>query len=178
MEADLVAKWTNSGDLPTLAKLRREGVWGRPSALPGLGSDANWMSFLTGVRPGRHGRYYYRQLEKGSYSADLLTEKSWGREPFWVYIGRSGKRCIGIDMPYGAVTGEFNGIQITDWMVHDRIYPKVRSWPEYVAHRLVKSSGRHEAHVHDLHGRSRADYNRISPSHLTKPEIQWRHRVF
>ena len=158
MEADLVAKWTNSGDLPTLAKLRREGVWGRPSALPGLGSDANWMSFLTGVRMGRHGRYFYRQLEKGSYSADRPTEKSWGREPFWVYIGRSGKRCIAIDMPYGAVTGEFNGIQVTDWLVHDRIYPQVRCWPEDVADRLVKTSVRHESHVHDLHGRSRALY--------------------
>ena len=158
MDADLVARWTSSGDLPTLAKLRREGAWGQPSGLPGLGSDATWTSFLTGVRPGRHGRYFYRQLENRSYSAERLKEKSWGREPFWVYLGRSGKRCVSIDMPYGAVTGGFDGIQVTDWLVHDRIYSQVRSWPEDVADRLVKSGGRHEAHVHDLHGRSRAHY--------------------
>jgi predicted AlkP superfamily phosphohydrolase/phosphomutase len=47
MEADLVGKWTDSGELPTLAKLRREGVSGRASSLPGLGSDVIWTSFLT-----------------------------------------------------------------------------------------------------------------------------------
>ena len=104
MEAELVTKWANSGDLPTLAKMRREGVWGRPSALPGLGNDANWTSFLTGIRAGRHGRYFYRQLQNGSYSAERTDEKSWGREPFWAYLARSGKRCISIDMPYGVVT--------------------------------------------------------------------------
>ena len=158
MEADLVAEWANSGDLPTLAKLRREGAWGQPAGLPGFGSDATWTSFLTGVRPGRHGRYFYRQLEKGSYSADRLDEKSWGLLPFWVYLGRSGKRCISIDMPYGAMTGEFDGIQVTDWLVHDRIYPHVQTWPEDLAGHLVKTGGGHEAHVHDLHGRTRAHY--------------------
>jgi len=157
MEADLVDRWVASGDLPTLERLRRGGVWCRPSSLPGLGSDANWMSFLTGVRPGRHGRYFYRQLDNGTYSAARPEEKSWGRDPFWVQIGRSGKRCIAIDMPYGAVTGEFDGIQITDWLVHDRIYREARSWPEYVVDRLAKSGARYEAHVHDLHGRSRTD---------------------
>jgi predicted AlkP superfamily phosphohydrolase/phosphomutase len=158
MEADLVTKWADCGDLPTLARLRREGVWGRPRGLPGFGSDANWMSFLTAVCPGRHGRYFYRQFEQGSYVARRPKEKSWNREPFWAHLGRSGKRCIAIDMPYGAVTEELNGIQVADWLVHDRIYPRVRSWPEDVADRLVKHHGRHEAHVHDLHGRSRGHY--------------------
>jgi predicted AlkP superfamily phosphohydrolase/phosphomutase len=158
MEADLVTKWTASGDLPTLARLRRDGLWGQTSNLPGLGSDATWMSFLTGVRPGRHGRYFYRQLEKGSYSTDRLDEKSWGRMPFWVHLGRSGQRCISIDMPYGAMAGDFDGIQVTDWLVHDRIYPQVRTWPEDLAGDLVESSGHQEVHVHDLHGRSRLHY--------------------
>jgi predicted AlkP superfamily phosphohydrolase/phosphomutase len=158
MEADLVTEWINSGDLPTLAKLRRDGAWGQPACLPGMGSDATWMSFLTGVRPGRHGRYFYRQPESGSYSAYPLDEKSWGRVPFWIHLGRSGRRCVSIDMPYGAIVGEFDGIQVTDWLIHDRIYPQVRTWPEDLADRLVEMGGRHEAHVHDLHGRTRAHY--------------------
>jgi predicted AlkP superfamily phosphohydrolase/phosphomutase len=123
-----------------------------------MGSDATWMSFLTGVRPGRHGRYFYRQPESGSYSAYPLDEKSWGRVPFWIHLGRSGRRCVSIDMPYGAIVGEFDGIQVTDWLIHDRIYPQVRTWPEDLADRLVEMGGRHEAHVHDLHGRTRAHY--------------------
>lgn len=158
MDADLVTKWTDSGVLPTLARLRREGVWGRLSGFPGLGSDANWTSFITGVQPGRHGRYFYRQLEAGSYSADRSTEKSWGREPFWVQLSRWGKRSIAIDMPYSAIAKEFDGVQVSDWLVHDRMYPHVQSWPDNVADRLVKVSGRHEAHVHDLHGRTHTHY--------------------
>ncbi len=84
VEADLVDRWVASGDLPTLEGLRRGGIWCRPSSLPGLGSDANWMSFLTGIRLGPHGRYFYRQLDNRTYSAERPEEKSWGRDPFWV----------------------------------------------------------------------------------------------
>ena len=174
MEADLVTKWTESGDLPTLARLRRDGIWGRSTGLPGFGSDANWMSFLTAVRPGRHGRYYCRQLEKGSYVARRLSETTWDREPFWAYLGRSGKRSIAIDVPYGAVPKDLNGIQVTDWLVHDRIYPQVRSWPEDVADRLVNHDGRFQAHVHDLHGRTPDHYKDLVRQLKTRVELKTR----
>src|SRR4029079_13502588 len=66
-DSDLVSHWCEAGELPVLASLRERGASGVLSTPPGLGDDAVWSSFVTGLSPGRHGRYFHRQLQPGRY---------------------------------------------------------------------------------------------------------------
>ena len=59
----LVSGWCDSGDLPTLRRIRDAGLSGRLETPPALGDDAVWPSMYTGESPARHGRYHHRQLQ-------------------------------------------------------------------------------------------------------------------
>jgi predicted AlkP superfamily phosphohydrolase/phosphomutase len=51
----LIKPWVEEGELPTLAKLMNEGVYGiLESTVPPITSPA-WPSFMTGCNPGKHG---------------------------------------------------------------------------------------------------------------------------
>jgi len=80
-DRNLVSRWCDSGDLPVLRSIRDRGISGVLTTPQGLGDDAVWASFYTAVSPGRHGRYYHRQLRPGSYAMDNFRDVR--REPFW-----------------------------------------------------------------------------------------------
>ena len=44
-----IARMADGGQLPVLARMRAEGLWGKLDAFDGLGDDAAWSSFATGV---------------------------------------------------------------------------------------------------------------------------------
>jgi predicted AlkP superfamily phosphohydrolase/phosphomutase len=89
-DRNLVRQWCDSGDLPFLRAIRDRGISGVLTTPPGLGDDAVWASFYTGVGPGRHGRYHHRQLQSGSYRVDNFRDVR--RKPFWDVLSRAGGR--------------------------------------------------------------------------------------
>jgi predicted AlkP superfamily phosphohydrolase/phosphomutase len=134
----LVRQWCDSGDLPVLRALRDRGVAGVLTTPPGLGDDAVWASFYTGVGPGRHGRYHYRQLRPGSYRVDDFSEVQGA--PFWDALSRAGRRVAILDVPKCPLVPELNGLQVTDWLVHGRDFATGSSPPE-VARDLLRRLG-------------------------------------
>ena len=49
---DLVEPWAADGTLPNLARLLREGAWGRLASTVPAATFPSWTSFMTGVNPG------------------------------------------------------------------------------------------------------------------------------
>jgi len=128
-EPDLIRKWCQSGDLPVLASLQKESVWGGTTTPAGFGNGVVWPSLFTGVNPGKHGRYFYRHVRPGDYQASPFVEDTdfkW--PPIWQSASDKNKRVAVIDMVRAPLTRDINGIQLADWITHDRAGP-TRSWP-------------------------------------------------
>jgi len=134
----LVSHWCDTGDLPVLRSIRDRGVSGVLTTPPGLGDDAVWASFYTAVSPGRHGRYYHRQLRPGSYVVDNFRNVQ--HEPFWDLLSRVGKKVAIVDVPKCPLSKHLNGFQVTDWLVHGRDYP-TNSYPAELARNLLQRFG-------------------------------------
>jgi predicted AlkP superfamily phosphohydrolase/phosphomutase len=128
-EPTLIRQWIAEGDLPTLGKLCARGVSGDVETLPGMGDGAVWPTLVTGVNPARHGRYFRRQIQPGTYGSMLFdVERDLKYPAFWDRISASGRRVAVLDLPYAPTTKPANGVCLTDWLIHDR-YGSPRSYP-------------------------------------------------
>lgn len=140
-EPELALEMCAAGDMPVLQSLRESGVWGMNASPPGFGDGATWSSVLTGVDPAKHGRYFYHQLKSGTYQTFFFNEDTdFKHEPMWAGFSRAGKRVAVIDMVHGPLTKGLNGIQIADWLVHDRS-DVPRSWPPELIKTVINRYG-------------------------------------
>jgi predicted AlkP superfamily phosphohydrolase/phosphomutase len=136
----LVSNWCNSGDLPVLQSLREKGVYGRLTSPPGMGDDATWASFYTAVSPARHGRYFWKSIQTGSYATPQFRDENLKHEPFWNVLSRAGRRVAIIDVPKCPLATDLNGIQLADWLVHGRDHDTC-SWPPGIAPTVLTRFG-------------------------------------
>ena len=141
-DRELVERRSAEGRMPTIARIRREGHWGILAPQPGLGDDAGWSSFSTGLNPGRHGRSYHDR-----FAADGVTMVPFSRlemtvAPFWDALVREGRRVAMIDVPKSPM-GADAAFVVADWMTHGE---------EESAAQLSPA-----ARDHPLHGRFVAD---------------------
>lgn len=115
-DRQLIEILMTEGRLPTLKRLSEQGERGRLLPLPGLGDDAVWTSFATGVGPGVHGRFYHMRFELERFvphPRDVVL-----RSPFWEELADRGLRVAVIDVPKSPVGRIGNGVLIADWMCH------------------------------------------------------------
>lgn len=139
-DPSLLLKWCESGDLPVLQSLKKNGVYGELKGLPAMGDDATWGSFSTTVSPAKHGRYYWKAIQIGSYNTPQFRHQDFKHEPFWADLSRAGRRVAIIDVPKSPVLESFNGIQLSDWLVHGRDR-ETCSFPPDLATNILNSFG-------------------------------------
>ena len=158
-EPNLLREWADSGEMPILQSLRDESAWGATTAPEGFGNGVLWPSLFTGVNPGKHGRYYYRQIRPGSYTVSEFREDSdFKCEPLWCSLSRAGRRVAVFDMVRAPLTKNINGIQLVDWITHDRSGP-TRSWPPELASEVTAKFGTDPmGGTTEVSDRSEADY--------------------
>ncbi len=124
--------------MPHLATLRREGAWCPITTPPGLGDDAVWGSFSTGVSPGEHGRFFYTAIETGTYGV-RYKDASWlKREPFWSALARRGRRVAVVDVPKSDLSREASVVQLVDWRSHGRSGLTAANPPELAAEVIAR----------------------------------------
>lgn len=63
---DVIKPWSAAGELPTLARLMREGAHSTLLSTPNMHSASAWTSILTGLNPGRHGLYVFSDRDWAS----------------------------------------------------------------------------------------------------------------
>ncbi|MBC8447644.1 MAG: alkaline phosphatase family protein [Chloroflexi bacterium] len=90
---DLVRKWAAEGKLPAAARLLAEGSAGHlESTIPPISAPA-WSSLATGLNPGRHGIYYFREHVPGSYELRLVKGADRHGKPLWRMLNEQGKQA-------------------------------------------------------------------------------------
>jgi predicted AlkP superfamily phosphohydrolase/phosphomutase len=141
-EKDLLLQWSESGELPTIQKLRNKGQWGILSSPLGMADEAIWATFYTGVSPAKHGRFFGKQICPGSYDLIRFKDSHLKHEPFWEGLSRAKKKVAILDVPKCPLSSELNGIQLVDWMVHGPEHRQVCSWPPSLASDIVAKVGK------------------------------------
>ena len=90
------------GKLPVIGKLLREGIFGElESTIPPI-TGAAWVTFQTGVNPGRHGAFDWLTRERGSYRLRPISSEMIPQETLWEFISRQGGRVgvLGVPVTY------------------------------------------------------------------------------
>jgi len=154
MEPSLLTKWSETGDLPAIQRLRCTGATAKTIPLVGLGNDSTWCSVNTGLAPGRIGRYFVRQVRPGTYRAAVIRDGDLDVMPFWAFVSRAGKRTAIVDMPYAPILPDFNGIQVADWLVHGPLYNhELQTTPTTLMQEIYRRYGRDPVGRSDRPGR-------------------------
>ena len=131
-EPGLIRQWADQGELPVLGGLLRNGWSADLATPPGFGDGVFWATLYTGCNAGRHGHYFPWQFDSRNYGiASFPYDTHFRRDPFWMYASKMGRRVGIIDLYTSPLVQGMNGIQVMDWMIHDRTGDP-RSWPEAV----------------------------------------------
>lgn len=142
-DRDLIFEWARAGVLPVLAGVLDRGLVGLTNNVPLFYVQSVWPSFVTGVRPDKHGVHSWQQLRSGTYelyrayTPDLLR-----RPPFWDLLSRAGRRCAVLDVPHTSPSRAINGVQLAEWGAHDANHGFETSPPE-LAQEVIARFGMH-----------------------------------
>lgn len=110
---ELAEGWAKTGKLPTLARLMAQGGYGPLRSVMPVLSPAAWMSFATGVQPGRHGIFDFVERAQGDYRLRLVTARDVKAPTFWSLASNAGKRVAVINVPMTYPAVEVNGLMVT-----------------------------------------------------------------
>jgi predicted AlkP superfamily phosphohydrolase/phosphomutase len=159
-EATLLERWAADGDLPTIARLTREGAVARLTnsleTLPG----SIWPELSTGISGGRLGLFYHpQQLHTGeSRTRPVEPDDVDVDRYYWVIASRAGRRVAVVDVPQVVLSDDLDGIHVTEWGLHDRNF-SIASHPPQLIDDLRDRHGDHPVPSCDaFHGKTTEGY--------------------
>ena len=113
----------DEGALSTLRAIVDRGASGRLGGAEMLCEHAVWTSVFSGRSLGEHGYYYYRRLKPGTYDLQTVTGAGIDAPPFWSRFADGSRRCALVDAPDYLPIDGIDGIQISDWAIHNAPFP-------------------------------------------------------
>jgi predicted AlkP superfamily phosphohydrolase/phosphomutase len=128
---DLIKPWADEGELPTLNRLMKEGVWANlESSIPPT-TGAAWVSFATGRNPGKHGIFDFFKFKGKTYERELVGSGDIKSKTYYEELNEKGFRSILVNLPVSYPPKKINGIVITSFLTQDTnkmVYPpEIRS---------------------------------------------------
>jgi len=127
LEPTLVDRWP--GDLPTFAKLRSMGAWGRmKSCIPPITVPA-WSCMTSSRDPGALGIYGFRNRTDFSYKGLAFATSDWVKaDRLWDILSAHGKTCAVLGVPgtfpiVRPVNGQMVSCFLTPGMQSNWAYP-------------------------------------------------------
>lgn len=110
---DLIKPWAEAGDLPTLARLMREGAHGTlHSTIPPMTGPA-WTTFATGVNPGKHRLYDWIAREADSYRFLPVTALDCTAPTLYTLLSQAGRRVCALNIPMTYPPTPVNGVMVS-----------------------------------------------------------------
>lgn len=96
---ELLAPWLDSGDLPNLSALIREGVSGGLETVPPPLTPPAWTSAVTGVNPGKHGIFNFNRPLSRNPEVALYGSTDRRVPALWEILKEYGRRSIILHLP-------------------------------------------------------------------------------
>lgn len=105
---ELIDPWIEEGALPTMRRIKEEGVYGDLiSCLPPVTSP-NWKCYSTGMNPGKLGIFWWENIDVKNKRIFYPRNRTRVQPELWDIIGERGKVCV-INMPTTYPPKEVNG---------------------------------------------------------------------
>lgn len=114
----LICHWARDGYLPTIDSIMKRGLWGTTGGPELVSEHGVWVSLFSGLSRGRHGFYYFRQLEPGTYNLRDVTGLDIEAPPFWRQLLGSEKKVAIVDVPDIYPVPGLAGVQLNNWASH------------------------------------------------------------
>jgi predicted AlkP superfamily phosphohydrolase/phosphomutase len=130
---ELIQQWSESNDLPNLAKLIARGSFGVLRSTIPVHSPTAWSSFITGLNPGKHGVFDFVRREPASYQLRVIRADQIEADSLWRRLSRNGRRVGVINVPMTYPPEEVNGFLVTGLGTPD--YTPY-TYPPELSHRL------------------------------------------
>ena len=96
---DLMDPWLDEGHLPNIQRLIGRGTRARLRSVILPFTPQAWGSFMTGMNPGNHGVFGFKEKEEGRYSFQFVNNKSIRSRTLWKYLSDHGKKAILVNIP-------------------------------------------------------------------------------
>lgn len=110
----ILESWMNDGTLPTLARLRQQGAYGRLHNPELLLYENGWLSFLQGKTCQISGQWGIQKLDAQRYAFTENPGFGLDSEPPF-YAQPPYPRTAVFDLPLTPLAGHVNGIQVLGW---------------------------------------------------------------
>jgi predicted AlkP superfamily phosphohydrolase/phosphomutase len=110
---DLVEPWAADGTLPNLARLLRDGAWGRLASTMPPATFPSWTTFMTGVNPGRHGVFDFTRRDPGAYRVRFVNATFRKAGTVWRLLSDAGRRVTVLGVPGTYPPEPLNGYMIS-----------------------------------------------------------------
>ncbi|MBM2832928.1 MAG: hypothetical protein HW406_89 [Candidatus Brocadiaceae bacterium] len=125
---DLIDPWIKAGHLPNLRKISESGVKAPLKSVILPFTPQAWSSFMTGVNPGVHGIFGFKEIKKGSYGFQFVNHKKMRVKNLWNLLSEAGKKVISINIPMTYPPEPVNGVMISGMdapgVESDFVYPE------------------------------------------------------
>ena len=124
---NIIQRWTQTGQLPTLQRLIEEGAVGKLRSTVPPTSGPSWSSFVTGMNPGKTGIFDFLYRRDGTYHFPPVNASQRGGTTMWRYLSDAGYRVGVLNMPMSYPVDQVNGFMVSGWMTpysaSDYIHP-------------------------------------------------------
>jgi predicted AlkP superfamily phosphohydrolase/phosphomutase len=110
---DLLDPLMDAGVMPVLRNLIKTGSAGLlESTIPPVSAPA-WVSFQTGVNPGKHGIVDFLRYRPGSYDPVLVNSQAIQNRTLWAILSEHGRRMCVVNVPMTYPPQPVNGCLVT-----------------------------------------------------------------
>lgn len=109
----LIHQWTQSGDLPNLARLVEQGSFNILKSTIPVHSPTAWASFITGLNPGKHGVFDFVRRESSGYQLRVIRADEIKGASLWNLLGQNGLQVGVMNVPMTYPPEPVNGYLIS-----------------------------------------------------------------
>jgi predicted AlkP superfamily phosphohydrolase/phosphomutase len=141
----LIERWMAEGHLPTLSRLRQQGVYTRLNNIEYYKAETPWTTFLTGCSPSKTGHWTTVQFNEKDYTVrdNGAAERSYDFSEYSPFYALGDDYRVAVfDMPHSKLSDRVNGIQVLAWGTHSALSPS-HSRPVELYQEIVDKHGAH-----------------------------------
>jgi len=111
---NIIKPLVERGELPTFKRFMKKGVYGNlKSTIPPVSAPA-WVSFMTGMNPGKHGIFDFRHWSVEKYDqSELVDSTKIDGLKIWNILNSFGKKVGVINVPITYPPERIDGFMIT-----------------------------------------------------------------
>lgn len=113
---DLLDPWIDAGQLPNLNRLKQEGSWGELQSTRPPSTAPAWTACFTGVNPGQHGIFDFRESPALDQRRPLVSSRSIRVPTLWQILSHHGRSVGVLNVPITYPPVPVNGILVGGMM--------------------------------------------------------------